>query len=419
MSLLQFAAFLTCVSALPHHGKFVQKAHNHTKDCAGNQTMATGAGALNGAGAVKGAKALYFLTNAAQNSVVALSVSLNGTLSDGSITATGGAGANGIDGKTMAAAGSDPLFSQGSLKVDGNLLAAVNAGSNTVSLFKIDETDATKLTLLGTPADTLGEFPVSVALSSSLKMACVANTGAKDGIACFSTSDAGLTPLDLSPRTTFNLGQSTPPVGPTNTVSHIFFNKESTLLLTTVKGDPSNNKTGFMSVFPVKNGTLSSTETRSSPNGTAVLFGSADAGNGLILATDASFGAATLRLNAKLDARVVASAQIDGQKATCWAAISPATKTAFVTDVGVNRLVEIEPMTGKQVGMINAVNGNPGMIDLAAAGNFVYALSSGNATVKTAVAVFEVRAGGGQIREVQNFNPTGVSTSVQGMTVLV
>lgn len=67
------------------------------------------------------AKAIYFITNDACNSVVALRVAADGTLSDGSITATGGAGMNGIDSTTGGPAAPDALFSQGAVKVAGNV----------------------------------------------------------------------------------------------------------------------------------------------------------------------------------------------------------------------------------------------------------------------------------------------------------
>lgn len=65
-------------------------------------------------------KAVYFISNTAQNSVVALRVNANGSLSDGSFTATGGAGMSGVDAKGVAAE-PDALFSQGAVKVAGNV----------------------------------------------------------------------------------------------------------------------------------------------------------------------------------------------------------------------------------------------------------------------------------------------------------
>ena len=52
---------------------------------------------------------------------MALRVANDGTLSDGSITNTGGNGMSGINGSTGKAAAPDSLFSQGAVKVAGNV----------------------------------------------------------------------------------------------------------------------------------------------------------------------------------------------------------------------------------------------------------------------------------------------------------
>lgn len=66
-------------------------------------------------------KAIYFLTNEAENAVVALPIGKNGMLSKGSVTMTGGAGSNSIDGMTMEVAMADPLISQSALTIAGNV----------------------------------------------------------------------------------------------------------------------------------------------------------------------------------------------------------------------------------------------------------------------------------------------------------
>ncbi|KAH8782357.1 hypothetical protein F5882DRAFT_295929 [Hyaloscypha sp. PMI_1271] len=370
-------------------------ACNPSSQGGGRQRHGKGGASSNSTSAASNnAKAIYFLSNAANNSIVALKVAADGTLSDGSITSTGGAGMSGVD-STGAPAAPDSLFSQGALKVAGNSLVAVNPGSNTLSMFSISPTDPTQLTPLGSPVSTLGDFPVSVTLSTKLSLACVANTGARAGLACLTMSSNGLTPLDKTLRP-FALNQSNPPSGPLNTVSQTFFNADSSALLTTVKGDPSVNNTGFLSVFPVTNGTVSMTETRSSPAGTAVLFGTALLPNSNnIFVTDASFGSATLSLDAKNVASVRAKTNIADQKATCWAAFSDVTGTAFVTDVAVNHLVEVDTATGALIKELQSGNGNPGMIDLVSVGNFVYALSPGIGSVKAAVTVFDISGGRG------------------------
>lgn len=365
------------------------------------------------------AKAIYLLTNdAAGNSVVAMKVAADGTLSDGSITSTGGKGASGIDGKTKGPAAPDSLFSQSALKVEGNMMVAVNAGSNTLTMMMISADDPTKLTMVGSPVDTLGEFPVTVALSTKNSLACVANTGAKAGLACFDVDPKkGLTPLSQS-LIEFPIGQTTPPIGPENTVSQSLFNEDQTMLLTTVKGDPTKNNTGFLSMLPVTDGCPADKDTRSSPAGTAVLFGSAIVpGTNTLFATDASFGAATISLDSA--PKLLSKTTIAHQKATCWAAISPLTKTAFVTDVAVNHLVEIDPANGETKQSVTLPNNNPGMIDLVAAGKMVYALSPGKEVGgKAKVVVMDVGAGG-KIKQVQNFEVKGVGSSAQGLTALL
>lgn len=67
------------------------------------------------------AKAVYFMTNEAQNSIVALPVQKNGTLSEGTITATGGKGLQEVSAKTGQPNAPDGLSSQGSVRVAGDV----------------------------------------------------------------------------------------------------------------------------------------------------------------------------------------------------------------------------------------------------------------------------------------------------------
>jgi hypothetical protein len=170
-------------------------------------------------------------------------------------------------------------------------------------MMTISSDDPTSLACAGKPVAVPGEFPNTVAASAKNRLACVSTTGAVAGISCSSFSSQGLGQMDdLRP---YNLGQSTPPVGPLNTVSQAFFSSDETRLFTTIKGDPTVNNTGFLSTYAVQasNGAaaLSQKDVRSSPNGTAVLFGSATIPNdpSSIFVTDASFGAAVLSVDSK------------------------------------------------------------------------------------------------------------------------
>lgn len=293
-------------------------------------------------------------------------------------------------------------------------------------MLTINPNDATCLTMVGKPAKIPGEFPNTVAASAKNGLVCVATTGAVAGVSCTNfSSRKGLGQMDkLRP---FDIGQSTPPVGPTNTVSHSFFSADEKTLFTTVKGDPPNNKTGFLSAFPVQESrgvcSLSTKETRSSPAGTAVLFGSSTIPNSpnTIFATDASFGAAVLSVDQMGQAAVVNAQPIEGQIATCWVAVSDKTNSAFVTDVAVNRVVEMSLKDAAIISQLDlSANGDPGLIDLRAAGNFVYALSPGNATTQSAISVLDISGGQGSMKQAQHFPLTGIAgRPVQGMAVLL
>ncbi|ELQ44517.1 hypothetical protein OOU_Y34scaffold00082g2 [Pyricularia oryzae Y34] len=333
----------------------------------------------NKAKAAKNAKAIYVLSNEKANAVVAMPIGKDGMVGKPVSTATGGEGATGVDDKGQPAV-PDALFSQSAVTVAGK--------------------DPTKLAMVGKPAAIPGEFPVTVGASSKNKMACVGTSGAKAGISCASFSDKGLGKMDaLRP---IDLGQTTPPKGPTNTVSQVFFSRDQKTLFSTVKGDPPTNKDGFIASFPVaaaaaagQAAKVDSKMNKATPDGTKVLFGATTIpGSKDLFVTDAAFGAVVLAMDQKTQSAstVKGKGEVDGQKATCWATVSPATGTAFVTDVGSNRLVEMSTKDAKVLNTVELTNGDPGLIDLQAAGSFVYALSPGNGTTPAAVTVVDAKS---------------------------
>ncbi|KFZ23754.1 hypothetical protein V502_01765 [Pseudogymnoascus sp. VKM F-4520 (FW-2644)] len=323
--------------------------------------------------AVAVGKAIYFLTNDQANGVVAIPIGADGTLSQGTVTGTGGCGSVALNSDNQPAT-PDALVSQSALTLVGDHIFTVNAGE---------------------PVAIPGEFPNTVA--ASIKNNLVERTWSHGQAA------------------PFELDQSTPPVGPTNTVSQTFFSADESLLFTTVKGDPPTNKTGFLSAFAVEQVqaadgatvmTLAGVDTRSTPKGTAVLFGSqVIRGTSNMFVTDAAFGAAILSVDpVTVEATTIAKVEVDGQVATCWVAISPATGTVFVTDTGLNRLVEMNIQDASILSELDlSANGDLGLIDLRAAGNFVYALSPGNGTTEAAVTVIDVSGSSGSATMIQHF----------------
>jgi hypothetical protein len=72
----------------------------------------------------KGPKAIYMLSNDASNAVVAVPIGADGLLSMGTLTPTGGAGSNVIDGSTNTPAGPDALDGQSCLTIADNVRTA-------------------------------------------------------------------------------------------------------------------------------------------------------------------------------------------------------------------------------------------------------------------------------------------------------
>ncbi|KAL4779248.1 hypothetical protein BJX76DRAFT_365440 [Aspergillus varians] len=340
-------------------------------------------------------KALYVLTNNANNAVIGLPIYKDGLLGDGQVTLTAGTGQNGLD-STQGPAGPDSLFSQGAVAVAGQYVFAVNPGSNTVSMLKSDRSNPSALTLVGQPALVPGDFPSSVAVSSKSHLVCVGTTGARAGVSCTTYDSSGLGQMDrLRP---FALNQTTPPVGVPNTLSHILFSADESALFATVKGDGSANNPGFFSAFPVHYGRSSETaarlarkDVRSSPHDTGLLFGATTSScPGRVFVTDPGFGVAVLDVEEHTyKATLLSKVVVPGQAAVCWAAYSARTNAVFITDVAVNRLVEIDATDFSILSIASLPNDGPGNVDLQVVGRHVYALSPGNGTTEAAVTVFD------------------------------
>lgn len=156
------------------------------------------------------------------------------------------------------------------------------------------------------------------------------------------------------------------------------------LSLTVMRLDPPTNKPGFVAVYQVRGKKLAREAVRSSPADTAILFGfNQIPRTDKFIVTDPSIGAAILSLDTQsCDVTTVQPINITGQLATCWSVISPATGTAFVSDGAVNRLVEISVPKGDIVSVTDlSANGDPGLFDMVASGEFVYALSPATSAV--------------------------------------
>ena len=304
----------------------------------------------------------------------------------------------------------------------------VNAGDNTLSMFSVDPTDPTKLTLAGKPANTLGQYPVAVAYSPKNSIACVINAGGNTNVACLSVSKLGLTPLPYTVRS-LGVTQTNPPTLPANSPADVIFSQNESQLFISVRGDKTGPVAGFIDVYQaVSVGgifALSFTPVKSTPSAAILPFSLTPAGDNVIFNTDPAFGAVVSKFNAA--GAIIASSNytIDGQKGTCWSQYSPRTSSFYVTDGGQPLVTEFAVNTATTTAKIIAshtLNGSSsqGRIDQAIGssriGDFFYALNPLGGSIDVAVL-----PGPGIVLQIQTFDlKTGVpalTTLVQGLAV--
>ncbi|KAF9267721.1 hypothetical protein L218DRAFT_854401 [Marasmius fiardii PR-910] len=345
----------------------------------------------NSSGNTNSKGAAYFITNEPDNNfIVSADIGGDGRLTLRQAVATGGHGLHG--GPT---ADPDPLFSQGAIKVSSanNMLATVNAGSNTISLFNIDQNDPAKLDRVGSPIGSGGEFPISVSFNKAGDRLCALNGGEVNSVSCFKVDNQnGLVPAAGTNRP-LKLNQTTPANGPPGTASQLLFSEDEKQLVVSVKGVPP--KPGFFAVWDVdQNGALSKDFRSVAPAKGGVLPFSMTIvpGANAILSTDPGVGFTIFDMSASSkDSTSVAAGKssavtIDGQKATCWSSFSPKTGNFYLTDIGTSNVVEVKvdktTLKGSVVKQYNQ-GANSGTIDnnIASIGDkdFLYILSA-NAT---------------------------------------
>lgn len=105
-------------------------------------------------------------------------------------------------------------------------------------MFSIPSDDPTNLKLIDV-ANSKGDFPMSVAYSETLKMACVLNAGTQGGVACFQVSSKGLMSDGQGLRSLDKaFKQTNPPTGPANSVTQVAFDPKGKALWAIIKGDP-------------------------------------------------------------------------------------------------------------------------------------------------------------------------------------
>ena len=321
-----------------------------------------------------GDHALFVQTdNTAGNQVVAYHRNANGTLAPAGTYATGGLGGV-LNGSAV-----DHLASQGSLTYDPvhNLLYAVNAGSNTVSVFSVygDQLSLRQVINSG------GQFPVSVAVHGYNVYVLNALSANVQGYVSFF---GRLFPLPGSDR---SLGLTVPTNTNqfTNTPGQVAVSPNGAKLVVTTKLNNDDIDVFHIGFF----GTLSpSPVVTSDPGGPfGVTF---DAAGHLVVANTASNSLATYVLEPNGTAAAIDTV-LDGQAATCW--VTGAQGSFFASNAGSADLSHFQeqPFSGALT-LTGETPTDAGTVDAAASldQQFLYVQTGANGIVDE----FQVGPGG-------------------------
>jgi len=373
--------------------------------------------------------AAYFITNdPSGNYVVSADIQSDGSLVYRRAVLAGGRGAHGLANPV----GPDALFSQGSVKTSatGQILATVNAGSNTLAIFNIDQNRPSDLTMLGLPVSSEGEFPMSLAINNDGNQVCVLNGGQVNGVICFDVDQQ--LGLVSNPNTlrSLSLNQTTPATGPAGSASDIIFSEDGTQLIASIKGIPPTP--GFLAIWDIADdGSLSENFTSvAPPNGGLLPFSMTSIpGTSAVLVTDPGIGFDIFDLSQTDNSSSSSAVPINGQSATCWSSFSNKTGNFYLTDVGTSIVTEVnvdQNLTGTVVNQYPQQS-TSGTIDsdIATIGNndFLYVLAPGT----TSIQVLALNSPGnatnfGSFDVAGPLTEAGIiinSNNLQGMTVYV
>jgi 6-phosphogluconolactonase (cycloisomerase 2 family) len=339
--------------ASPHHA-VARLALTVALGTGGTAALATPAFAHDGQGAAL--DAVFVQTdNPAGNSVVAYDRNPDGTLTQAGTYATGGLGG------VLAGSVVDHLASQGSLALDESrhTLYAVNAGSDTVTVFGVDGDTLTRRAVVGSG----GSFPVSIAVRGDLVYVLNARDGGS--VQGFRRSAGGLVPVAGSHRA-LGLDTSAAPEF-VNTPGQVAFSPDGSQLLVTTKAN--GNDIDVYAVAP--DGSLSATPTVNNLPGAVPFAVSWDDLGRLVLAEAGTNSVATFRLDQQGALHAIDSAAT-GQAATCW--IVRSHDHFFASNAGSGDL------SGYQVGLdghltsLGTTATDPGTVDATATrdGRFLY-----------------------------------------------
>jgi 6-phosphogluconolactonase len=299
-------------------------------------------------------QAVYTQTNsAAGNAVQVLARGDDGSLTPAGSFPTGGRG-------TSAGLGSQGAVA---LSPDGRVLLAVDAGSNDVAAFRVQQDG---LQLVGR-VPSRGDFPVSVAIHGG--NAYVLNAGNVADVAAFRLSRDGV----LTPRFGGRAPLSASPAG----AAEVAVAPDGSALVVTEKA------TQQLETFPLRHGLPGDPVV--TPSSGPVPFGFAFDPRGTAIVSEASNSTvSSYRLAAGGGLQLITASAQTLQGAACWVAVTPDGRFAYTGNAATGSI------TGFAIGADGALTrlaadgrsaSTPRPNDLAIAGGYLYAINPNVGTV--------------------------------------
>jgi DNA-binding beta-propeller fold protein YncE len=236
--------------------------------------------------------------NPAGNTIVAYDRNPDGSLTQAGSYATGGLGG------VLAGSVVDHLASQGSLQLDDGLLYAVNAGSNTITVFAVDGDRLIRRQVV----PSFGDFPVSITTHGNLVY--VLNARGGGSIQGYVRAAGLLVPVPLWHRGLKLDPNATPEF--THTPGQVAFTPDGKHLLVTTKS--GSDAVQVFAAGPLGPSLKATTTTFPGAAPFAVAF---DARGSIALAEIGTGTVATLGLDRRDTLTTLAQAAT-GQAATCW-----------------------------------------------------------------------------------------------------
>lgn len=308
--------------------------------------------------------AVFVETNdLAHNAVIAYSRSADGHLTRVGTYATGGEGA------VLGGAVVDPLASQGALTLDRahHLLYAVNAGSDTVTVFGVRGSSLVRRQVL--PSG--GDFPVSVSVAGNLVYVLNARDGGS--ISGYRVVDRQVQPVSGSTRALGLAPNANPEFLQTPSQVAISPDRHAVVVATKTHGELLSyalGADGRPSASPM-----------TTPSGTVPFTLNFDR-SGTLLVVDATGYASSYTVGSKAALSLDSTAGPTGQAAACWTVLIRG--TLYAANAGSNSITAFTEHQGTlSIAAPIAATTGAGPIDMAASvnGRFVYQLTGGSGQV--------------------------------------